>query len=60
MTTLIVSILSLVISIFSFLGAKRAERNTGLRNELSTLPALMPEKHTNPRGGRVGLLLRLS
>lgn len=58
MTTLILSLVSLLIAILSYLGAKRAERNTGLRNELSCLPALMSEKRTNPRGGLVGLLIR--
>jgi len=58
MTTFIFSTLSLVISIVSFLGAKKAERYIGLRNELSNLPAVIPEKRTNPRGGTVGLLIK--
>ena len=54
----LIATIALFISIFSFLGAKKAERYTGLRNELSNLPAIMPEKRLNPRGGQVGLLIK--
>lgn len=56
--SVIIAALAASVSFFSFKASKQAERATALSNELATLPALMPEKRVNKRGGTVGLLVK--